>query len=164
MTFGDLPRAPGPAAGIIYARSAYRKQRNDDALEFQISRSRSLAKRLGLEIKAVFTDYGSGDVAVLSGMVNMLSFLRLAQPTRHVVIVDDISRLGREIEAHASLCRKLEEAGAELLTPGFAFGADSDRVFIDNILTAMAQFERDNNRLRVIARQKAKMKERMARE
>jgi len=51
----------------------------------------------------------------------------------HVVIIDDISRLARGLDAHLKLRRDIDSAGGILQSPSIEFGEDSDSLLLENM-------------------------------
>jgi hypothetical protein len=76
----------------------------------------------------------------------MLGFLRAKRKTdSHVVIIDDISRLARDIKAHLELRAAIGDAGARLESPSVEFGEDSDSILVENLLASVSQHQRQKN-------------------
>ncbi len=89
---------------VIYCRVSTKKQaREGNGLESQETRCREYAKYRGHEVVRVFSDDMSGSLLGRPGMLEMLAFLRKHRRDGVVVIIDDISRLARGIEAHLKL-------------------------------------------------------------
>ena len=59
-----------------------------------------------------------------------------------MVIVDDISRLARDLGAHWDLRLAIKKAGGTLESPSVKFGEDADSIFIENVLASSAQHQR----------------------
>ena len=117
---------PGTMA-VIYCRVSSSKQTKvGDGLGSQQTRCREYARYKRLEVVETFTDDMSGSLTTRPGMKAMLGFLskhRGKEPI--VVIIDDISRLARGIEAHLQLRSAIGEAGGVLKSPTIEFGEDS---------------------------------------
>ncbi|MCB2052562.1 MAG: recombinase family protein, partial [Novosphingobium sp.] len=95
----------------------------------------------------VFHDEGiSGGLLDRPGMQDMLAFLRRHRKRRrHIVIIDDISRLARGLEAHLRLRAAIGAVGARLESPTLEFGEDSDAILLENMLATVAQHQRQKN-------------------
>ena len=89
-------------------------------------------------------------------MQAMLSFLRQRRKLGTVVIIDDISRLARGIEAHLQLRTVLIEAGGKLESPFIEFGEDSDSILVENLLASVSQLQRQKNGEQTINRMRAR--------
>jgi DNA invertase Pin-like site-specific DNA recombinase len=74
-----------------------------------------------------------------------------------VVIIDDISRLARGIEAHLQLRTKLSEAGGKLESPSIEFGDDSDSILVENLLASVSQHQRQKNGEQVVNRMRSRL-------
>jgi DNA invertase Pin-like site-specific DNA recombinase len=75
----------------------------------------------------------------------MLSFLK-SKRVQHIVIIDDISRLARGIEAHFTLRAAIKNAGGILQSPSIEFGDDSDSSLMENVLASVSQHQRQRAR------------------
>ena len=62
-----------------------------------------------------------------------------------MVVIDDISRIARDIEGHWELRRALSDTGGQLESPSITFGEDSDSVLIENLLASVSQHQREKN-------------------
>ena len=65
----------------------------------------------------MFTDDMSGSLTERPGMKAMLAYLRQQKRDSFTVIIDDISRLARGLEAHLRLRAAINATGAELASP-----------------------------------------------
>ena len=131
---------------VIYARvSSVKQTTRGDGLNSQITRCTEYAKFKGYEIVDIFKDDASGSLTTRPGMQGLLTFLRRRRSNPHVVIIDDISRLARGIEAHLQLRSAIDEAGGILESPSIEFGEDSDSQLVENLLAAVSQHQRQKN-------------------
>jgi DNA invertase Pin-like site-specific DNA recombinase len=132
---------------VIYARVSNSKQAKvGDGLGSQQTRCQEYARYKGLKVVETFTDDMSGSLTTRPGMKAMLAFLeqhRGKEPV--VVIIDDISRLARGIEAHLQLRAAIGEAGGILKSPTIEFGEDSDSILVENMLASVSQHQRQKN-------------------
>lgn len=64
----------------------------------------------------------SGSLINRPGMQGMLAYLRKNKRQPHVVIIDDISRLSRGLDAHLQLRADIGNAGGILESPSIDFG------------------------------------------
>ena len=90
---------------VIYCRvSSARQVREGHGLRSQETRCREYAKHKGYEVIEVFNDEGvSGSLIDRPGMHKLLAFLKAQGNLQPVVLIDDISRLARGLEAHIQL-------------------------------------------------------------
>lgn len=144
---------------VIYCRvSSTAQVTKGDGLGSQETRCREYAKHKQYKIVEVFKDEGvSGSLIDRPGMQAMLKFLRASQKKQHVVIIDDISRLARGLEAHIQLRMAIGEAGGKLESPSIEFGDDSDSQLVENLLASVSQHQRQKNTEQVINRMQARM-------
>lgn len=86
---------------IIYCRVSDQKQvRVGDGLNSQETRCREFARARGYHVNEVFKDDFTGAQADRPAMKAMLALLRSVRVDAPVVIIDDISRLARDLGAH----------------------------------------------------------------
>jgi len=131
---------------VIYCRVSSVKQRTEgDGLASQEVRCREYARMKNYEIAYVFKDDASGSLIDRPGMQAMLAFLRGNRRDPHVVIIDDISRLARGLEAHLQLRAAINKAGGILESPSIEFGEDSDSQLVENLLASVSQHQRQKN-------------------
>ncbi len=111
-----------------------------------------------MEVVEIFTDDLSGSLTTRPGMKSMPAFLKKHRGKEFiVVIIDDISRLARGIEAHLQLRAAIGEAGGILKSPTIEFGEDSDSVLVENLLASVSQHQRQKNREQTKNRMKARV-------
>ncbi|WP_343264818.1 recombinase family protein [Kordiimonas laminariae] len=144
---------------VIYCRvSSPAQVRRGHGLESQEIRCRDYAKRQGYDVVNVFHDEGiSGGLIERQGMQAMLAFLEDNRTDKCIVIIDDISRLARDIKAHLDLRAAINDAGGKLESPSIEFGEDSDSILIENLLASVSQHQRQKNAEQVKNRMKARV-------
>ena len=99
-----MSEGPSGKKAVIYCRVSSTKQTTrGDGLSSQETRCREYAKYKGHAVETIFKDDMSGSVIDRPGMQAMLKHLRQHRRDPRVVIIDDISRLARGIEAHLQL-------------------------------------------------------------
>jgi DNA invertase Pin-like site-specific DNA recombinase len=153
-------RAETPTQAVIYYRVSTTAQiKKGDGLGSQETRCREYAGHKDYKVVQVFRDEGvSGGMIDRPGMQAMLSFLKKHRRAReHAVIIDDISRLARGLEAHIQLRTAISEAGGRLESPSIEFGEDSDSQLIENLLASVSQHQRQKNAEQVTNRMRARM-------
>ncbi|MFK5978044.1 MAG: recombinase family protein [Rhizobiaceae bacterium] len=74
-----------------------------------------------------------------------------------VVIIDDISRLARGLDAHPKLRQSLSSAGGKLESPSIKFGDDPDSIMVENLLATAAQHQREKNGQNTLNRMRGRM-------
>ena len=131
---------------VIYCRVSSAKQmKKGDGLNSQATRCREFAKYKGYTVEEVFNDDISGRLTERPGMQGMLQFVREHRADAYVIIVDDITRLARGMEAHFELRRTILAAGGKLESPSIEFGEDADSIMVENMLAAMSQHQSQKN-------------------
>ena len=132
---------------VIYCRVSDTKQTiRGTGLNSQETRCREFAAMRGYEVAKVFTDDASGGLINRPGMQTMLGFLRQQKRNPHIVIIDDISRLARGLQAHLELRAAISKAGGILESPSIEFGEDSDSQLIENLLASVSQHQRQSGK------------------
>jgi site-specific DNA recombinase len=144
---------------LIYCRVSSQAQlRNDQGIESQETYCRQYAGWKGYTIHQVFKDSGiSGGTADRDGIKGMLAYLRKNRKQRFVVIVDDISRLARDIRVHLDLRDAINDCNAVLESPSVTFGNDPDGRYFENVQALNAQHHREKNAEQTLKRQQARV-------
>lgn len=145
---------------IIYCRvSSDRQVREGHGLDGQESRCRKYAIEKGYQILAVFRDEGiSGGVVERDGMQELLAFLNKHRDGNElVVVIDDIKRLARDVMGHFTLKKSIQAAGARLESPSHRFGEAPEEIFVESIMAATAELERNQNKQQVRNRMQARL-------
>jgi len=145
-------------SAVVYCRVSSPKQvKEGHGLGSQETRCREYAKFKQYEVVKVFNDEGiSGGMIDRPGMLEMLAFLKKQKNEQHVVIIDDISRLARGLEAHLELRTAIAQAGGRLESPSIEFGEDSDSRLVENLLASVSQHQRQKNAEQVVNRMRAR--------
>ncbi len=131
---------------VVYARVSSKKQVSEGhGLSSQDTRCREHAAYRGYDVVATFTDDITGSSTLRKGMTEMLAFLRKHRGKKPIVIIDDISRLGRSRSAYWELRGAITDVGAVLESPNTTFGDDAESDFREGISVEFAQLERRKN-------------------
>jgi site-specific DNA recombinase len=143
---------------VIYCRVSDPKQvRDGHGLSSQTTRCNEYAQHKGYEVVEIFHEGGvSGKLLDRPQMQAMLAFLKKHKRESYVVIIDDISRLARNIEAHIKLRAAIADAGAKLESPSIEFGEDSDSRLVEHLLASVAAHQREKNAEQVKNRMRAR--------
>ena len=144
---------------VIYTRVSSKAQlKKGDGLASQEQRCREFAAFKGHEVASVFRDEGvSGGIVDRPAIKAMLTWLRKNRDLEPVVLIDDISRIARGIEAHWKLRSAIGSVGAKLESPSIEFGDDSDSQLVENMLASVSQHQRQKNGEQVVNRMKARL-------
>ncbi len=149
---------------VIYCRVSSKKQTIDGGgLESQEHRCRDYAEQRGYTVDAVFPDdvSGGGDFMNRPGMVALLSYLDAKPHESYVVIFDDLKRYARDTEFHLKLRRIMAERGATRECLNFNFEDTPEGRFIETMLAAQGQLEREQNGRQVVQKMKARVEQGM---
>jgi site-specific DNA recombinase len=145
-------------SAVIYCRVSSKKQATEgNGLQSQETRCREYAGHRGHKVAAVFTDDVSGSLAVRPGFEDMLIYIRKNRASKPVVIIDDISRMARDVKNHFNLKESIFRAGASLESPSIEFGEDSDSILIEHLLASVSQHQRQKNGEQAKNRMRARM-------
>ncbi|MBC7943875.1 MAG: recombinase family protein, partial [Burkholderiales bacterium] len=106
---------------------------------------REFARRKNYDVTAVFKDDITGKLVDRPGMKAMLAFIRKHRTRGVVVIIDDISRLARGLQAHLELRSAIAKAGGSLESPSIEFGEDADSILVEHLLASVSQHHRQKN-------------------
>ncbi len=145
---------------LIYCRVSSVKQRIEGSgLESQEQRCRAYAEEHGYDVEMVFPDdvSGGGDFMKRPGMRAMLAYLEAQDGKPYVVIFDDLKRFARDTEFHLKLRREFAARGALIECLNFKFEDTPEGVFIETIIAAQGQLEREQNRRQVIQKMKSRV-------
>ncbi|MET0667235.1 MAG: recombinase family protein [Methyloceanibacter sp.] len=135
-----------PTKAIIYARVSDAKQKvRGDGLGSQEARCRESAAFRKLQVVEVFKDDFTGATDQRPAMKAALAFLKKHRADPHVIIIDDLSRLARDVVAFRKLRTSITQAGGLLESPSIVFREDSNSLFVENVLASAAQHQHQKN-------------------
>ncbi len=154
--------AVSPPACVIYCRVSSAKQlREGDGLRGQERRCREYAQGKGYEVLRVFHEEGlTGSLLNRRAMDELLTFLKERSKKRPskscdgetVVVIEDLKRFARDVSVHFSLKLALDACGGRLESPLFRFENTPEGRFIETIVAAQAELERNQNKRQVKSR------------
>ena len=145
---------------IIYCRVSSERQKTEGhGLDSQEHRCRELASQKGYEVEKVFRDSfsGGGDYTKRPAMSEMLAHMDAKPYNAYVVVFDDLKRLARDTEQYLKLKRALELRRATVECPNFVFTSSPEGQYVETIMAATAQLEREQNRRQVMQKMKARL-------
>ena len=145
---------------LIYCRVSDKKQKtHGHGLESQEHRCRQYAEDHGYDVEMVFPDDITGGIDFMKrpGMQALLAYLDAQRGKPYVVIFDDLKRFARHTEFHLKLRREFAARGARVECPNFRFEDTPEGVFIETVIAAQGQLEREQNRRQVIQKMKARV-------
>ena len=135
---------------VLYLRVSDKSQvTKGSGLSSQEIRGREYAKSRGTPVVKVFYDDGvSGKILERPDVMRMLNFLKKKKPgVQYVVLIDEISRLARDVRVHFDLRDALDEVGALLDSPTtqFKITRDADGTLNEGMQAMFAQHFRMKN-------------------
>lgn len=143
---------------VIYCRVSSKAQTTrGDGLGSQETRCREYARMKGYTVVAKYTDDLTGAIVDRPGMKAVLKYLRTHRADNCVMIIDDISRLARDVEAHWELRRIIIRAGGRLESPSMEFRQDADSRMVENVLAGAAMHQREKNAEQTYNRMRARL-------
>ena len=149
-----------PSQAVIYCRVSSKKQATGGhGLDSQEHRCREYAKAKGYTVAAVFTDdvSGGGDFMKRPGMVALLRYLETHAHEPHVVIFDDLKRYARDTVFHLKLRQEMTLRNATRECLNFNFEDSPEGEFIETIIAAQSQLERQQNSRQVRQKMRARV-------
>lgn len=99
----------------------------------------------------------SGAMGVRKGFEALLKYLD--KKPNLIVIVDDISRLARDVSLYYNFKNEIERRRARCISLNQQYDETPEGKLSENITASFAQYERDNNTRRVISRQKERLQQ-----
>ena len=145
---------------IIYCRVSSDRQRTEGhGLESQEHRCRDFAQVKQYEVVEVFKDSfsGGGDYHDRPGLNELFGFLEKNPQEKYVVLIDDLSRFARDVNAHFLLKNDLLSRDVRLECTNFNFENTPEGELIETLMAAQHQYHRSNNRRQVIQKQRARL-------
>ena len=132
---------------VIYCRVSSQKQKKEGhGLDSQATWCRQYAAFRGYEVIEIFNDDITGAITKRPGMQAMIALLR--KHRKHdplVVIVYDITRIARDIDAHRALRKAIDAAGGKLESPTHEFRDDADGEMQELFLATISHHFRRKN-------------------
>jgi len=131
-----------PLKAVIYCRES-----NSNAVACkrsfasQEARCRDYASQQEYEIMDVFLEKGSCGATHRPAMKAMIDHLHENHADGRIVIIDDISRLARNLGRHTELRNTLTEAGGQLESPSIDLDDSPDNQLIERILISRAEHQ-----------------------
>ena len=149
-----------PIQAVSYNRVSSKKQVLDgNGTESQEIRNRQYALGRQYPYVGSFEDKAvSGGERNREGFNKLLRFLE-KQPSNKgtIVLIDDISRLARDLTWYREFKEEILSRGASLETPALPTSGSPSSKYFELSLALRAEFERDNNRDQVLNRQRARL-------
>jgi site-specific DNA recombinase len=151
----------GETFALIYCRVSSEKQKYEGhgldgqeqrCIDFAVSKDFSVSP--DLVFKDAFT--GGGDFMLRPAMRELIAYIDANPHKKFVVIFDDLKRFARDTVNHLKLRRALNNRDVAVMCPNFTFEDTPEGEFIETILAAQGQLERQQNGRQVIQKQTAR--------
>ncbi|MGD8744140.1 MAG: recombinase family protein, partial [Candidatus Woesebacteria bacterium] len=144
---------------LIYCRVSSQRQVNEGhGLDSQELRCREYAKVKGYEVDKVFRDEGvSGGSAERPAIQELLDYLDSNSTNDYVVLIDDLSRLARDVMVHIKLRVELNAREVELICLNMELSDTEEGEMAELIIAVANQYNRKTNRRQVIQKMKARL-------
>jgi len=153
---------PTKTYALLYPRvSSDRQVKEGHGLDSQTKRTLDYAKSKKYVVFRVFPEEG-----VTGGLFNRpkmkellvcIEELKAREPECDVVVIfDDIKRFARDLEIHFALKKEIYGRGARVESPNFNFENSPTGRFTEQVMAAAAELERNQNKLQVIQKMKAR--------
>ena len=145
---------------LIYCRVSSARQVNEgDGLTSQEHRCYQKAQDLNLPVAEVFKDPAvSGGLFERPAMTRLINFLDKHPNEKFVVIFDDLKRFARDIQVHLLLKTELvKKRKVKLECLNFKFEESPTGRFIEVVMAAGAQLDREQNTEQVKNKMKARL-------
>lgn len=158
----EPPPSPLQKKAIIYCRVSSKRQKTEGTgLASQEHRCRLYADERNYDVEAVFPDdiSGGGDFMNRPGMVALLAYLDAKPEENYIVIFDDLKRYARDTEFHLKLRREMAARNAVRECLNFDFQDTPEGKFIETMLAAQGELEREQNGRQVVQKMKARLEQ-----
>jgi DNA invertase Pin-like site-specific DNA recombinase len=156
--FNTMPSHEHITHAVIYARVSSKAQtKRTDGLSSQVAACLEYARNRNWDVTEIFKDDISGRLEQRPGMKSMLSYLRQNKEQSYAVIIDDVSRLARSLEAHRNLRKMISKAGAVLVSPNIEFAESADSQLHESMFALFAEHQSLKNAEQTVNRMRGAM-------
>lgn len=148
---------------VTYSRvSSERQVKEGHGLDSQEKRCIDYAVNNGYQILEKFREEGlTGGLFERPAMKRLLQFLEDNDSNnpndKIIVIFDDLKRFARDTVVHFKLKTEIYARNGTVESPNFKFEDTPDGKFVETVLAASAELEKNQNRRQVIQKQKARL-------
>lgn len=143
---------------LIYCRvSSDRQVKEGHGLDSQRVRNRQYIESKGHTVSKSFRDEGvSGAKGDRPGFNALLAYIDDHPNDDFTVVIDDPSRLARDMKVHLALRDSLRQRKVKIESPNFIFDETPEGELVENITAAVNQFGRQQNTRQVKQKMKAR--------
>ena len=145
---------------IIYCRVSSQKQATEGSgLESQEQRCREYADSKGYHVEVVFKDSftGGGDFMNRPAMSQLIQYLDKYPFKKYTIIFDDLKRFARDTQFHIKLRLAFKARNATPECLNYKFDDSPEGTYVETILAATGELERNQNKRQVIQKMKARL-------
>jgi DNA invertase Pin-like site-specific DNA recombinase len=144
---------------LIYCRVSSKQQLDGGGLGSQEQRCQEYAKFKGYEVVEIFQDSfsGGGDFMKRPAMRQLLAYVDERPQNQYVVIFDDLKRFARDVKFHWELRSEFESRHLIPECLNFKFEETPEGFFIETIIAAQGELERQQQKRQVLQKMKARM-------
>ncbi len=148
---------------IIYCRVSSDKQLKDGhGLDSQEKLCRDYAASNRYGVLAVFREEaesgGLFDRPAMKQLLNYLDTYKFEDKEEKIIVIfDDIKRFARDVEIHFGLKREIYGRNGIVESPNFKFESTPEGKFVETMMAAAAELERNQNKRQVIQKMKARL-------
>lgn len=148
---------------VIYCRvSSPRQVAEGHGLDSQEKRCKDYARNKGYKVVGVFLEKGlTGGLFDRPEMKELISFLeknRSADPEDKIVVIfDDLKRFARDVEIHFRLKTEIYGRNGIVESPNFKFEDTPEGKFVETVMAAQSELERNQNKRQVKQKMKARL-------
>ena len=147
---------------LLYCRvSSIRQSSEGHGLDSQEHRCREYASQKGYIVEKVFRDSftGGGDFMKRPAMSEMLGYMDEKPYNNYVIIFDDLKRLARDTEYYLKLKTAIKVRKASVECPNFVFTDSPEGKYVETIMAATGELEREQNRRQVMQKMRARLEQ-----
>ena len=147
----------GVTDAVHYGRVSSKSQtERGDGLSSQETRCRAYSDYKSYNMLQVFTDDLSGQSDNRPGLRALMAFLKSEQPKQYVVIIDDLSRIARNVRIHFELRDQIIAVGGILESPSMNISEDAVGEMNEYIQATVNQYQARRNREQTLDRMEAR--------
>ncbi len=144
---------------LIYCRvSSDRQAEEGHGLDGQEQRCQKYAQGKGYSVVKVFRDKAvSGGVSSRPAMNCLLQYLEKHPNSKFIVLIDDLSRLARDLEVHIQLRAQLSAQGVELECLNHKLDGSLEGMLVEKIFAVIHEYQRKSNTRQVNQKMRARV-------
>lgn len=144
---------------LIYCRvSSLRQVEEGHGLESQEKLCRNYAKSKDYFVEKVFAEEGiMGELFDRPKMKELIKYLDEHIDNKYIIIFDDLKRFSRDLIVHFRLKSEIYGRGGSVESPNFKFDNTPEGIYVEQIMVATGQLEKNQNKRQVKQKMKARL-------